>query len=78
MRKAVRKSMGAGRKDGEEWALNAGMKPKKIHEVCYSYLYLYLYLYNSKNVIDMFLLTEVPFSYRLKIFPNLLTISSSI
>ncbi|KAH0606407.1 uncharacterized protein H6S33_004068 [Morchella sextelata] len=32
-RKALRKSMGAGRKDGEEWALNAGMKPKKIHEV---------------------------------------------
>lgn len=43
VRKAIRKSMGAGRKDGEEWALNAGMKPKKIHEVCYSYLY-YIYI----------------------------------
>lgn len=78
MRKAVRKSMGAGRKDGEEWALNAGMKPKKIHEVCSSYLHLYLYLYNSKNAIDMFLLTEVPFTCRLKISPSSSTISSPI
>lgn len=70
VRKAVRKSLGAGRKDGEEWALNAGMKPKKIHEVC---RYLYLYLYDSKNPIDMFLPTEVPFSCRFRIFPNLLT-----
>lgn len=44
MRKAVRKSIGAGRKDGEEWALNAGMKPKKIHEVCYLY-----YSHSYKN-----------------------------
>lgn len=74
VRKAVRKSMGAGRKDGEEWALNAGMKPKKIHEVCSSYLCLYLY--NSGNKMDLFLPTEVPFSRRLKISPNSSTILS--
>lgn len=76
VRKPVRKSMGAGRKDGEEWALNAGMKPKKIHEVCASYLYLYLY--NCRNSMDLFLPTEVPFSCRLKISLSSLTISSPI
>lgn len=74
VRKAVRKSMGAGRKDGEEWALNAGMKPKKIHEVCSSCSYLYLY--NSKNAMDVFLPTKVPFSYRLRTSPNSSTTSS--
>lgn len=76
VRKAVRKSMGAGRKDGEEWALNAGMKPKKIHEVCSSYMCLYLY--NSGNETNLFLPTEVPLSCRLKISPNSSTILSPI
>lgn len=70
-RKTARKSMGAGRKDGEEWALNAGMKPKKIHEVCY--------LYHSQiTVMDItflfcacsYRLTEAPSFHRLRTFPN--------
>lgn len=48
-RKALRKSMGAGRKDGEEWALNAGMKPKKIHEVC-SAIYVHSRYNSNKGV----------------------------